>query len=185
MKPNKNLIILIIAIVLFIISLFFDSQIFIFIQSMRCPVTDTFFSWLLVIEKDIIFYPLVIFATLIILSIKNKKNILPYVIGLVAAGVLTLVLKVIFARPRPNGLDELSFPSGHATLLMASIPFLNNKIIKIVWIILSCVFLLARLWLGLHYLSDIIAGAIVGYFIPLIIYRLIKIKAKRRGRKRK
>ncbi|MGB9707865.1 MAG: phosphatase PAP2 family protein [Candidatus Pacearchaeota archaeon] len=183
MKPNKNIIILIIAIILFILSLFFDSQIFGFIQSIRCPIADTFFSWLLIIEKDLVFYPLVIFATLVILSIRNRKNALPYLLGLVAAGVLTLVLKVVFARSRPNGLDELSFPSGHTVLLTTSIPFLNNKTVRIVWIILSCVFLSARLWLGLHYLSDIIAGAIIGYFIPMMICRLITIKVMKKKRK--
>lgn len=191
MRLNKNLALLIVMLLLFVISILFDSQIFVFIQSLRNPLLDTFFSWLLVIEKDFIFYSLVIIATVIILAVQNKRKLLPYALSLAFAGGLAILLKITFVRPRPNGSDALSFPSGHATLLAASIPFLSNKTLRMIWIILSCILLLARLWIGLHYLSDIIAGITIGYFIPLTINKIIihvkkkvrKTKKRKRGRR--
>jgi len=112
-----------------------------------------------------------------------NKNYRPYLIGLVttlagAAGS-AYVLKEIVARARPGGLipyaaveTSFSFPSGHATASMALYGFIAFILYRLypryktvivmvaTLIILSIGF--SRLYLGLHFPSDVIAGYVVG-----------------------
>lgn len=122
-------------------------------------------------------------AALIAIVFFLNKNYRPYLWGLVttlagAAGS-AYVLKEIVARARPGGLipyaaveTSYSFPSGHATVSMALYGFIafllcrlypRYKAITItvaIIIILSIGF--SRLYLGLHFPSDVIAGYVVG-----------------------
>jgi undecaprenyl-diphosphatase len=88
------------------------------------------------------------------------------------------ILKKHFARPRPyvtcpeilactRSLDEYSFPSGHAlhavgfgVMLTAYYPLLA----PLVWPFAALI-ALSRVVLGLHYPSDVIAGAAIGWFM--------------------
>jgi undecaprenyl-diphosphatase len=182
---HKRLVIFCTAIIAFILALIFDSQILAFIELINCPCADSFFSVLMFIEKEIIFYPLVILSTLIILFTKDKKKILPYIISLAIVAIIGLSLKAIVARPRPNNMSIHSFPSGHTALAFASLSFFKNKILKVIWIILACVFVLARVWTNMHYLSDVIAGALLGYYIPIVITKIINKKMAQKNRRKK
>jgi undecaprenyl-diphosphatase len=87
--------------------------------------------------------------------------------------ILVIAIKFIIRRPRPEGewgaiyrnTDPHSFPSGHAarvamiTFLAFSNGFTLLGTVLIVWALLVC---LARIWMGVHYLSDIIAGLLLG-----------------------
>lgn len=189
MKWNKNLTIFCIAIALFLLALIFDSQVVSFIASIKNPCLDTIFLWFLFIERDIIFYPLIILITAIVLFPKERSKIHRYIFSLALVAIFGLALKFIVGRPRPNFSSNHSFPSGHSILLFASLPFFKNKTLRIIWLVLSCLLLIARLWGGLHYLSDIIAGAIIGYYGPIMINKLVSRKHKmhleRKGRKKK
>jgi undecaprenyl-diphosphatase len=96
-----------------------------------------------------------------------------------ALAALVLVLKFSIRRRRPAGewgaiyrnTDPHSFPSGHAAraFLIAVIAsfFAPLWLIITLWIWAPLVSL-ARVAMGVHYLSDIVAGAIVGAFVALI-----------------
>jgi undecaprenyl-diphosphatase len=87
--------------------------------------------------------------------------------------LLVLAIKFMIRRPRPEGewgaiyrnADPHSFPSGHAarvamlTVLTftAGLPLVGIAVL--IWALLVC---LARIWMGVHYLSDILAGIIMG-----------------------
>lgn len=111
-----------------------------------------------------------------------------------AAFLLNEILKVIFTRERPTGLHLLtetgySFPSGHSVLAMAFFGF----IIWLIWqalrdraawkwfltLIFACIIFsigFSRVYLGVHWLSDVIEGWAVG-FIWLMFF--IKVCAPR------
>ncbi len=182
---HRQLVIFCAAILAFILALIFDSQILAFIEIIKCPCANSFFSVLMFIEKEIIFYPLVILSTLIILFTKDKKKILPYIISLAVIAIIGLSLKAIVARPRPNNMSIHSFPSGHTALAFASLSFFKNKTLKVVWIVFACLFVLARVWANMHYLSDVIAGAILGYYIPLIVTKIINKKIAKKSKRKK
>lgn len=178
MKLDKGLTVFCIAIALFILALIFDAQIISLIALIKNPGLDTIFSWLLFIQRDIIFYPLIILITSIILFPKERKKIHQYIFSLVIVAALGIALKFIVDRPRPNLSSNHSFPSGHSLLLFTSLSFFKNKTLRIIWFIFSCLLLLARVWFNLHYPSDIIAGAIIGYYAPLIIHKFVSRKHK-------
>ena len=108
--------------------------------------------------------------------------------NLVIITILNQLFKFIFERPRPTEYRIItetgySFPSGHSMVSMAFYGFIiyliykkvNNKYIK--WLVISILSLLivsigiSRIYLGVHYTSDVLAG-----FLISISYLIIYIK---------
>lgn len=137
----------------------------------------------------------VIIPICIIMSIifwKKIESIL-ILLNLIIIFILNQIMKVIIARPRPieyRLIEEhgYSFPSGHAMISTAFYGFLiyliykkvNNKYIK--WssiIVLSMLILLigtSRIYLGVHYASDVLAGFIISIVYLIIFTNIIKEK---------
>ncbi len=131
---------------------------------------------------------LILTTIILCIVIKNKKIKWAIPINLVCAGVLNLALKNIIQRPRPVeyriiDANGYSFPSGHSMVSMAFYGFLiyliyqnvKNKYIKIISILLLSVLIFligaSRIYLGVHYASDVIGG-----FLLAIVYLAIYIK---------
>jgi undecaprenyl-diphosphatase len=101
-------------------------------------------------------------------------------VGIFFTAVSVLVLKFSFKRPRPEGewgqiyrsTDPHSFPSGHAaraimlTTIMLLTGYIWIGIIMIIWALLVC---LARIGLGVHYISDIVVGSLIGIFMGVLV----------------
>ncbi|MBX3082656.1 MAG: phosphatase PAP2 family protein [Anaerolineae bacterium] len=112
---------------------------------------------------------------------KNERlNLAALVFALIGGLILNSTLKLLFARDRPVFIDPLvieqnfSFPSGHAMLSLIGYGFLTYFLLKglrnqIARILLSVAMILlviligtSRVTLGVHYLSDVIAGFAAG-----------------------
>lgn len=99
-------------------------------------------------------------------------------IGVLVTALAVTLVKLVFRRPRPEGdwgqiyrkTDPHSFPSGHAAraAVLAVIALGLGPtwlgVILAVWAPLVC---LSRVIMGVHYLSDILAGAFLGTAIGL------------------
>lgn len=120
-----------------------------------------------------------IIITLLLLLLKNKKIAFASAINLAVSFGFNQLLKAVFSRARPSGISLIketgySFPSGHAMVSMAFYGFLIYLIYKSNWkkqhkiiciTLLSILILaigLSRIYLGVHYASDIIAGFSMG-----------------------
>ncbi len=128
-------------------------------------------------------------TALLVIAIKNKKIGLSIFTNLVIITILNQSLKRILQRPRPTEYRIIqetgySFPSGHSMISMAFYGYLiyliyryvKNKYIK--WIsisllsILICLIGISRIYLGVHYTSDVLGG-----FLISISYLVIYISA--------
>jgi undecaprenyl-diphosphatase len=154
------------------------------------PLT-TFFSFVTIFGNWWFVIPLVAVICAYLYFIKERQFVPPFIGMLAGAEATTYIVKILVARPR--ALDALvtktdfSFPSGHAMIAVALYGFLiyvGSCLIKTVWVrrfamcVLTPLILLtglSRLYLGVHYMSDVLAGYCIGsaalficirFFIP-------------------
>lgn len=124
---------------------------------------------------------------------KNKAYAVGFLTTIIGASGTSYILKTLVERARPDGLipavteTSYSFPSGHATLAIALYGFLTYFLCKrypknsVLIITLATLIILAigfsRLYLGVHFPSDVIAGYLLGgiwLFIGIKITKLIR-----------
>ncbi|MEM4641503.1 MAG: phosphatase PAP2 family protein [Candidatus Pacearchaeota archaeon] len=163
---------LILAGILMIIFFAFDYSLLSFLDAIKFSSLDRFFSILLFIQKEPYFEIwLVCFMFFLMLLKKEKKNFPKFLIAFVLAAIVNLALKNIIARPRPiEGTN--SFPSGHATLLFTTIPFLEQKTIKISWTIFVFLLVFTRVYFKIHFFSDVAGAFIIGYGFALLAKKI-------------
>jgi undecaprenyl-diphosphatase len=67
-----------------------------------------------------------------------------------------------------------SFPSGHTMMFFSIIPIMSKNFpkTKILFWTLAVLIGLSRIYLGVHYFSDVIAGALIGYGIGWICIKM-------------
>lgn len=132
---------------------------------------------------------------------KLKREAKLFAITMIGAAVLNIALKLAFKRPRPEPFFNLtppesySFPSGHsltsavffgalAAILTARI---KSKRVRVgVWIVSTAMFLmigLSRIYLGVHYTTDVIAG-FAAALIWILVVRFVEMQLARRKRRK-
>lgn len=145
---------------------------------------------------NLIFEPIALMIILLGISIylffysSRKKGIILAGTSIVTAAIVT-ILKNIIQRSRPeNSIIEstgFSFPSGHSTLILVFLGlliylFTKGKIRKNVIIISIPIILivgLTRVYLRVHFLTDVIAGIAIGSLIisgMIILCKRFRIK---------
>ncbi len=124
------------------------------------------------------------YALMVILLLRYQAEALPAVLHMLAVGlsctVLYKIIKHKTLRPRPfnvypsiicgsQPLDQFSFPSGHTLHAVAFSIIAISYFPDLAWLVLPFTFLVAlsRPLLGLHYPSDVLAGAVLGSLISI------------------
>lgn len=142
-----------------------------------------FLTGILIIITSTAFQIFMLASATVLVYLKNKKKILALWLSVALATLFSVIIKIVIARQRPfaEGIPtvmslvkdsyskwDFSFPSNHAVFLFAMLPFIPKKF-RIAWIVVSSIVALSRVYLGLHYLSDVFAGALLGlgtgYFV--------------------
>lgn len=133
------------------------------------------------------------------LRIERKHAAMWFVLGAVIGGYIIMrVLKELFGRPRPDVVPHLSevvhasFPSGHS--MMSAIVFLTlgallsrlttNRLLKFYFLVqallLTILVGVSRVYLGVHYPSDVLAGWTCG-LVWSAICSLVALQLQKRG----
>jgi membrane-associated phospholipid phosphatase len=119
--------------------------------------------------------------------------------GYLFSGIISQVLKRTIQAPRPHAIIShgeypyfidgithsgmTSFPSGHTTSVFALAILLalntRDKRISLIYLITAIITGYSRIYLGQHFLADVVAGALIGVLSALLIYwysRRVKIE---------
>ncbi|XYH97891.1 phosphatase PAP2 family protein [Sorangium sp. So ce1128] len=115
-----------------------------------------------------------------LLRLRHRVLAIGWLIALAGGGLLNHALKALFARPRPTFADPLavaagwSFPSGHSMGTFITVGMLSYLGLLFVGTLRARLLLVAfalswtvamgfsRMYLGVHYLSDVLAGFAAG-----------------------
>ncbi len=190
MNKRRWVVFSLVILLVVIASLYFDSEIVRGVSFLRNDVLTDFFLGLTFISSSVIIF---FFLTSLFLWKEHKRKwILPLWFTLGVSAVIGFVLKVTIQRQRPFQLDIVSvlpvlekashlawnfaFPSFHSMLVFCSIPILSKQFpkFKYIWITFASLVAISRVYFGLHFLSDIIVGGLIGYLTGMIIVKLEK-----------
>ena len=200
-ENKKTLILLSIPLTLFLLLSYavfsnmiydFDMWIHSFVLNIR---SDSLTSILLFITDMASAKFLIILSVLLLIFYKKKKYSLYICINLGCAFLTNEIFKNIFIRERPlniNLIEEtgFSYPSGHSMVCLSYYGFIayllyinsKSKILKSI-IILSLVIItlvvgFSRIYLGVHYFTDVIAGFLLSIIYLIIYIKIMKIEKK-------
>ena len=160
----------------------FDDIIYNALFSIRNNFFDTFFKTITKLGNTI---TIIILVIILILTLKKEDKYLIW-INVITTVLTNQILKHIIRRERPPHLRLIkeggfSYPSGHAMISIALYGMLiyivnkniKNKYLKItLTIILSLIILgigLSRIYVGVHYPSDILSGYILSLVIIILV----------------
>lgn len=180
----------------------FDRVIMSFIQGLETPSLTAIMKFFTLMGS---FKMIALIAIIVIIFLyivlKHRSELILFTIVIIGARILNRFLKEFFQRTRPDfhrliEIGGYSFPSGHAMNAMAAYGILtfllwrhiSSRRGRTFLIVLSSLFILmigiSRIYLGVHYPSDIIAGYLAsGFWVGMAIWIYQKYKEKRQARR--
>lgn len=121
------------------------------------------------------FVILIVMTSLFLWEDKKREWIPALWLSYVTAIIIVFVIKFAVARERILGTDfypiihilNYSFPSMHSAAAFAAIPILRREypLLKKFWIAFALLVAFSRVYLNMHYVSDVITGAFIGFGI--------------------
>ena len=164
----------------------FDTFVYELVISTRCDFLDKFFKFITDLGDKSFIIGLVVGVVLVL---RNTTGYL-YATLAIDTVITNFIFKQLIRRDRPDVLKLIkqggfSFPSGHSMISMSMYGMLiylcykkiKNKYIK--WIICSllCILILSiglsRVYLGVHYISDVLGGFILSFVMVVLYTELI------------
>lgn len=169
-----------------------EFQILDWIQSIRTPLGDVVMPWISALGNAGMIW-IVLAAVLLLIPKTRKSGVILALALCVDVLMCNVILKNVFARIRPCDVNtavqlliarpvDFSFPSGHTAASFASATALFFAGEKKLWkpvLVLAVLIAFSRLYLYVHYPTDILGGIAVGVTAGYLGYLLEK-----RGRKR-
>lgn len=176
------------------------------VENMRNSFLTEIFKFITFLGSQ---YILILITIISFVIIRNKKVPIAITINLIISAVLNVLLKNIINRPRPEGYRIISetgysFPSGHSMISMAFYGLIlyivfknckNKKLRNISCSMLSILIILigfSRIYLGVHYASDVVGGFLVSISYLIVfttitkpIFKLDDIKEEKNMRNKK
>lgn len=168
------------------------------LQTLHSPIVDKIMLGITRLGDAGIFW--IVLAVILLLLPKTRKS------GLIVAVALCIdvivcngILKNLFARTRPFDVNEavqllitapkdFSFPSGHTAASFAAVAalyFAGEKKLWKVSLVLAVLIAFSRMYLYVHYPTDILGGVLVGLGAGAAGYYLVITLQERIGRRKK
>jgi len=137
-------------------------------------------------------------GVVLLLFKKTRMVGITMLVSLAINGLLTnLTLKDFFARPRPFNVSEaiiplinkphsFSFPSGHTSVSFAGALVMYKMLPKkagIPAVVLAALIGVSRIYVGVHYPTDVLGGILVGIVASMSAYYLVQLLQKKIGEK--
>lgn len=134
-------------------------------------------------------------AVVLLIMPKHRTAGLAVLFSLVISFLIgNIVLKLFFARVRPFDIDttiqlliqrprDFSFPSGHTAASFSSVSalFISKNRLWIPGLVLACLIAFSRLYLYVHYPSDVLAGAVLGIVFGFVAAQLAKMSMRKQS----
>lgn len=164
----------------------FDSCIYKFIENIRTDKLTSILKFFTKIGDVQSLFFISSITVLIMLVFDKKKIAISVALNIIISSISYVVLKNIFQRPRPEIAERLieengfSFPSGHSTNNMAFYALAiylvyknvkNKKIRDIICLILGIIPIIigfSRMYLRVHYPSDVLGGFCLGIIVVIL-----------------
>lgn len=161
---------------------FLDNWFYNLLMSFRCEFLDNYFTGVTRFGD----VGMVMFILLLFLIIfKDRRGIFLNISAIASVGI-NYVLKLIIRRDRPNGLrlveqGGFSFPSGHTMISVCVYGYLlyivkssvKNKFLRYFLSTLLVILILSigisRVYVGVHYFSDVLAGYLLASVILILV----------------
>lgn len=171
----------------------FDNAISSWVQGFRTPMLTQAMTDLTALGSISVIGAMFLVMASILMTYKDYRGIFYLMTVLAGAGVLPTTLKLIFKRPRPELTNQLvtvtdySFPSGHsfgATALYIGLAYYAAKYAQswrqeIFFYLLGMLLIITvgttRIYLGVHYPTDVLAGISGGIAWGLLVSSIFEI----------
>ncbi len=173
----------------------FEFQILDGLQTIHTPLLDTFMTSITKLGDAGIVW--IILTVILLLIPKTRKAGVYMAVALIADLIIcNAILKPIVARPRPYSINQTvqllvaplkdySFPSGHTAASFASVGalyFAGRKRMAAGALVLSILIAFSRLYLYVHYPTDVLGGLIIGLLCGWIADVIIKKITERKSK---
>lgn len=158
----------------------------IFIELINRRMRNKYFDYLMFKITNLgglVFSTLLVFAFLIFGNTKYKLIGFEMLLALTLSQIIVHSLKRALSRERPYmileklntfgiELRDYSFPSGHtaASFSIATTLALNAPKLSILVFIVAIIVGISRIYLGVHYPTDVAAGILIGFIIALVLH---------------
>ncbi|MDB5265283.1 MAG: hypothetical protein JWN64_854 [Parcubacteria group bacterium] len=166
------------------------------IASMRTPALTKFFLFVTELGSTTSMLLIIAVITISYVFFAKKRYVLPFLVTALGSTASVNIIKQLIARDRPDisiafyAEKLFSFPSGHSASSLAIFGFVayvwvkrtHSTAVRILIVCLSVLLILAiglsRLYLGVHYLSDVLGGYVLGILWLIIGISLVELRTK-------